>query len=339
MSVGQRTPTSSDQKKFDNQPQEQIVILNGEMEIVKTKEATAVIRNATSPFEQKGTEKEVGLIQREKSVAKRMASSPLDKLTIQRDTKKQRDSHTESNYNDERGVNINIESLVRQAVREEIEQFKCEIITTVQTVLEGFMGEIKELVQRSSQLVGQTQIESYASRCKQSESFNQIQLEQLAETAREDDEKRRRSCNLVLYGVEETGEDEDNSGDEECINALLSATETGKTCVQVVRLGKKTENVKRPLLAKLDSPQTQTQVMRNLKMLKNNDKFKGVSINIDLTREERKFIRAQTAVARDKNDALTAEEKSKIKYVVKGNRVDSWKIISIKIKRGKDNEN
>ena len=138
MSVGQRTPTSSDQNFFDNHPQEQMVILNGEMEIVKTKEATAVKRNATSTFEQKSIEKEVGLIQREKSVAKRMASSPLDKLTIQRDTKKQRDSHTESNYNDESGVNINIESLVRQAVREEMEQFKCEIITTVQTVLEGF---------------------------------------------------------------------------------------------------------------------------------------------------------------------------------------------------------
>ena len=80
-----------------------------------------------------------------------------------------------------------------------------------------------------------------------------------------------------------------------------------------------------------ESMEDKGQVMSNLKSLRGVEKFIGISISIDLTREERKFIKGLSEEASRLNNARKEQEKSSIKYVVRGNREKSWKIAAVKI--------
>ena len=75
---------------------------------------------------------------------------------------------------------------------------------------------------------------------------------------------------------------------------------------QIVRLGKTNENNKRPL--KLVMKSKDVNVMKRLGNLKNNDKYRNVSVRDDYTLEERELIKEWVKKANEKNKKDNTDE-------------------------------
>ena len=89
---------------------------------------------------------------------------------------------------------------------------------------------------------------------------------------------------------------------------LVTCTAPGIKFKSISRIGPGS-NQNRPILVMFESMEDKGQVMSNLKSLRGVEKFIGISISIDLTREERKFIKGLSEEASRLNNARKEQEK------------------------------
>ena len=133
--------------------------------------------------------------------------------------------------------------------------------------------------------------------------------EQLADEA----DKKQRACNFVVHGVVEgTGDKEKcKEDDNSAIASLLADLGVDVTFKAMYRLGNKrvesTEQSKRPLKVVMNNENDKDRIMASLKNLKDNEKYKRVSITDDYTTKERDTIKEWVKKAKDANANEPAE--------------------------------
>lgn len=112
----------------------------------------------------------------------------------------------------------------------------------------------------------------------------------------DNDEKAKRKNNLVIYNMKEEGEgrNENNRTDVESCEILFrdEIRIQNYEIKEVVRLGTKTEDRKRPLLVKFASPYEKYNILKNAHLLRHSEDIdvKNTFISNDLTPKERDVI-------------------------------------------------
>ena len=121
-----------------------------------------------------------------------------------------------------------------------------------------------------------------------------IMREERNEELAEQSEKRRRVYNIVMHGVNEAvgvGKEDGQKHDELFVNTFIDTIKVAAKFKSVLRLGKPDPIKKRPIMVIFHSEQEKEKIMRNLGNLKDNEKYKGVSITEDYTLKDRETIK------------------------------------------------
>ena len=113
--------------------------------------------------------------------------------------------------------------------------------------------------------------------------------------------------NIIIHGISEqtTGEDANSKEhDGKFIKSFLEAIEVDVQPKQIIRLGNKTSDKKRPVKVILKNTDDKEKIMSSLAKLKNADKdIRGISVRDDYTQEERKLIQTMHEEAKRRNEA------------------------------------
>ena len=146
--------------------------------------------------------------------------------------------------------------------------------------------------------------------------MNEAKNEELAEER----EKKLRACNIILHGVKEPNNEnktEAKLADETYISEFLDAVEVQVTCKYVARLGKHDTNKRRPIKLVMNSEDDKRKVMENLRKLKDNNTFFGLSVAHDYTIAERELTKEFSEKAKERND--NEPQDSKYIWKIRGN--------------------
>ena len=136
----------------------------------------------------------------------------------------------------------------------------------------------------------------------QPRSMKKVMLEARNDEKIEESEKQRRANNLIIHGVMEGAAGEGQ--DENFIKAFLDAIEVDVAPKQIIRIGSKSADKKRPVKVILNNADDKEKIMSNLRKLKDaDDNIRGISVREDYTQEERKLIQAMHEEAKRKNEA------------------------------------
>ena len=126
----------------------------------------------------------------------------------------------------------------------------------------------------------------------------------------EQNEKKRRAKNIIVFGRREHSERWQKGEDEEFAKQLLKDIQVGSVKIkEISRIGEYNREASkdRPMKITVDTEEEQQKIMTNLKNLKGNEEYRGISIKEDYTLNERQLIRVYVEQAK----ALNALEKAK----------------------------
>lgn len=132
--------------------------------------------------------------------------------------------------------------------------------------------------------------------------------------------RRMRENNIVVFGIPETTSErieERVEGDRIRIKEILDTCEISDGQVKIekiIRLGKSRMDKKRPILVKFTDSETKIELYRNIKKLRDDDKFKEIQIKNDMTKLERD---RELALYRESKN-LTTTNNEGAKYRVRG---------------------
>lgn len=131
------------------------------------------------------------------------------------------------------------------------------------------------------------------------QDFRSIVREAREEEKAEEIEQLKRKCNVILHGIPEDREKEQEN-DQTYVAGLLNTLALPITYKSISRIGQK-DNEKRPLKLVMSSESEKDRFMSRLSNLKNNSNFFGLSITDDYTQYQRKIIKDWVAKANKKN--------------------------------------
>ena len=143
--------------------------------------------------------------------------------------------------------------------------------------------------------------------------MREAQNEQLAV----ENDKRSRANNLILHGVTELIDWDGYQAkqhDEDFIKTLIVTLGLTVTHKRVHRLGKRNptnDQSKRPMKLVMLNEEDKDRILENLKTLKGNETYKGISVTDDHTIQERNLIKQWVDKAKRANE----EEPDDSKYV------------------------
>lgn len=152
--------------------------------------------------------------------------------------------------------------------------------------------------------------ESYASICtnkrQQSDvkSFRSILEEAKFEQITEEQEQERRRTNLIIHGADESSKMDAKKLkqiDEDYVSQLLNNINLDTKPKYVSRIGRTSPGKKRPIKVVLNSAHQVAVVQKNLKLLKDKEKYQGISITEDYTEMERRMIKSWVEKVEMKN--------------------------------------
>ena len=149
-------------------------------------------------------------------------------------------------------------------------------------------------------------------------NFRQIMKDAKNAELTEESDKKLRSCNIILHGVTESS-DTDNAKciDETYVKSFLEAIKPTTICKSIFRIGKEGPNKKRPIKVIMKSEADKNKIMDNLKCLKDQETFIGLSVTDDYTISERDLIKEWTEKAKVNN--VNESPNSNYTWKVRGN--------------------
>ena len=163
----------------------------------------------------------------------------------------------------------------------------------METNMEKFKQSMQELIKTEMRAMSE---KSYADAAKSSEvpTIREAIGEAWLVEEAEENEKVRRSSNVVIHGLVEKEKRDDNAWAE----GLVKDTYTRATIKRVSRLGKPSQEKKRPISICLSSEKEKFSLLGNLFTLKGIQKYKTLSITEDLTPDERQTIKELSSKAK-----------------------------------------
>ena len=141
----------------------------------------------------------------------------------------------------------------------------------------------------------------------------------------EENERKRRSKNLVLHGVNENEKDVRSWAVD-----LVKDLHVSVNIKKVSRIGIEREEKKRPILFEFESEDDKDKLFSNLGALKDIEKYKNLSIMEDLTTDQRRAIKELSEEAKKKNSDNESEQHV---WRVRGSSKNGFFIKKIKKRR------
>jgi len=178
-----------------------------------------------------------------------------------------------------------------------------ENMKTLYTELKSDISSIKDEITtvKGQQELGNTKIAALELKSKNIEDRVEGMTNYQAEVNERYDRLLRKN-NIIIFGVQEDGEDSKNKTLLELWKLILP----NENPIAHERFGKKLENATRPrpLRVYLSNPIAKRNVFKNCKKLKGIDMFKGVSIQSDKTYSQRKEEGKDTETTPDQSDSM-----------------------------------
>ena len=119
-------------------------------------------------------------------------------------------------------------------------------------------------------------------------------------------DKKRRACNFIVHGVVESMNPDKEimkKHDADFVNKLIGDLGLTVELKAIFRIGNATgDTAKRPIKVILDSEAQKDSVMENLRNLKGNNEYKGISVTDDNTRKDRELIKEWATKAKEANE-------------------------------------
>ena len=119
----------------------------------------------------------------------------------------------------------------------------------------------------------------------------------------EEKEKKLRSKNLIIHGVEESSSDKEDdaiqSGDI-CINDLIAQLKVISTVKSASRIGLPSKDMNQPIKATMNAEEERNCILSNLRNLKDIPEYKTISVTEDYTITERQRIKDWSDKAKEK---------------------------------------
>ena len=147
--------------------------------------------------------------------------------------------------------------------------------------------------------------ENCASKPDQNTDFRAIMMEARNDELADESDKKLRSSNIILHGVLEAttnDKDENKKMDEAYVTQFIDALEIKAPYKSVFRIGKADSAKKRHIKVIINSEEDKKKIMANLKKLKNQATFKGLSVTDDYTSAERRMLKEWLDKAKENND-------------------------------------
>ena len=133
--------------------------------------------------------------------------------------------------------------------------------------------------------------------------------EALTENNKEQKNLEERKKNIIIFNVPEPStitHEKLKISDQNLIKELCnyvdeSILEDENEITKIQRFGRKKENVNQPIRIRVNTEKAKKKLFRKLYKLKNNEKFKHIRINHDMTENERNLTKQRIEEARQKN--------------------------------------
>ena len=171
---------------------------------------------------------------------------------------------------------------------------------------------------------------SYADTLKSNLEVNNFAA--VIKTTKNDDviekkERERRSANLIIYGIDEVSDDQNNVNehDKKFVHSFLDIIGITTFPKQIVRLGKPNENKMRLVKLVMAKSGDKDTIMSRLGNLKNAEEiYRKVSVRDDYTSEERGLIKEWVTKAEKKN-----KEENTQAWKVRGTPKNGLRLVKI----------
>ena len=140
-------------------------------------------------------------------------------------------------------------------------------------------------------------------------------------------ERERRSAKLIIYGIDEVSDDQNNVNehDKKFVHSFLDIIGITTFPKQIVRLGKPNENKMRPVKLVMAKSGDKDTIMSRLGNLKNAEEiYRKVSVRDDYTIEERGLIKEWVTKAEKKN-----KEENTQAWKVRGTPKNGLRLVKI----------
>ena len=136
--------------------------------------------------------------------------------------------------------------------------------------------------------------------------------------------RERKRNNLIVFGL--NGVSQDGCNDQELVGTLFDdlGIKINLEETSIFRVGRECTDGRRPIIIKLNDQETKSHILFKAKSLKNNAKWKGISIAHDLTKMQCQQAKAAEMqlrkTAHEKNALLTDAERSEKVWKIVGGR-------------------
>ena len=166
-----------------------------------------------------------------------------------------------------------------------------------------------------------------------------IIAEEKAIQQKEDEERKRRSCNLIIHGASESSFDNTKVHeifDKSYVDDLFKVIQADTVKIKRIgRIGTRAPGKNRPMKVTLAEVSDKQNIFKQLKNLKGKISYTGISITEDFTMNERKMIKKwrQKMDERNKN-----ESKGGSKWRLRGSPRTALRLVKIDISKTQDDE-
>ena len=173
---------------------------------------------------------------------------------------------------------------------------------------------------------------SYANAVSRSSEISSVELKSVATEARfaeqkEEIDRKNRTNNLIIHGVQESQNSDENK-DKEFVNNLVKRVKAAVTIKEVFRIGQPGDTERnRPIKVVLKSDKEKFTLLGNLFALKGVEEYNGISITEDLTQAERRQYKLLSEEAKDKNNQLSQEDS--FIWRVRGNSKNGYRLVRL----------
>ena len=139
---------------------------------------------------------------------------------------------------------------------------------------------------------------------KETTDFRTIMKVARNEELAEESEKKQRACNIIIHGVKEDSslnKEEASANAREFVTQLIGTLGLSTAYKNCLRIGKFDPSKKRPIKVVLNSEAGKNNIMENLKALKGQESFRGISLTYECTVTERQLIKEYSEKAKENN--------------------------------------
>lgn len=183
-------------------------------------------------------------------------------------------------------------------LKESLDQWKQEFDKQMNVLNESITTKITEFTKMEKSFAEAVKITTD----KTPTSLRTIIQEARNEEAKENRDKKSRRNNVIIHGIKEIPGSKEalNKWDDTFVRQLLKDVKV-EASTQIERIGTPSAISKRPLKIVFQTHAKKESLMSNLKLLKNVEQYRGISVTEDFTKAERNLIKVWTEKAKEKN--------------------------------------